>query len=224
MATDTAGLMDALGIGRAHVLGWSMGGYIAQTLALNHPAKVKRLVLAATSPGGSHTVPPLRFIQPILASDDLSSAALFALSFPPTRAATKAAAAYLERVEREQAELETMGVPPSSFTLDSTARAEQLEAVTQWKSPAGGVWRGLQALRSPALVANGNLDVIERPANDRRLAKRARRAAHCVFSATGHAFLFQEPKPFARMANLFLAARLAPKLTDSGARRHCERG
>lgn len=201
-----------------------MGGYIAQTLALDQPAKVKRLVLSATSPGGSHTVPPSRVIQPILASDDLSSAALFALSFPPTRAATKAAATYLRRVEREQSNLEAMGVPPSSFTLDNTARAEQLEAVTQWKSPAGGVWRRLPGLPSPALVANGDLDVIERPANDRRLAKRARRASHCVFTATGHAFLFQEPKPFARTVNLFLAARLAPKLAGGGARRHCERG
>jgi pimeloyl-ACP methyl ester carboxylesterase len=55
-ADDTAGLMEALGIERAHILGISMGGYIAQELALNHPAKVENLVLGCTSCGGEKAV------------------------------------------------------------------------------------------------------------------------------------------------------------------------
>ncbi len=55
-ADDTAGLMDALGISEAHILGVSMGGYIAQELALNHPAKVNRLVLGCTGCGGDRAV------------------------------------------------------------------------------------------------------------------------------------------------------------------------
>lgn len=57
MADDTAGLMEALGIERAHVLGISMGGMIAQELAINHPRKVERLVLASTFCGGPRAVP-----------------------------------------------------------------------------------------------------------------------------------------------------------------------
>jgi pimeloyl-ACP methyl ester carboxylesterase len=56
MAEDTAGLMKALGITSAHVLGVSMGGYIAQELALNHPQKVKRLILGCTSCGGERHI------------------------------------------------------------------------------------------------------------------------------------------------------------------------
>ncbi len=56
-AADTAGLLDALGIARAHVLGASMGGFIAQELALTYPDKVDRLVLACTHFGGPHAVP-----------------------------------------------------------------------------------------------------------------------------------------------------------------------
>lgn len=55
-ADDTAGLMEALGIGEANILGVSMGGYIAQELALNYPDGVKRLVLGCTGPGGERAV------------------------------------------------------------------------------------------------------------------------------------------------------------------------
>lgn len=58
LADDTAGLLDALGIARAHVLGISMGGMIAQELVLAHPEKIGRLVLCSTHCGGSHAVRP----------------------------------------------------------------------------------------------------------------------------------------------------------------------
>ena len=55
-ADDTAGLMEGLGIGSAHILGISMGGYIAQELALRYPDKVRSLILGCTSGGGSRAV------------------------------------------------------------------------------------------------------------------------------------------------------------------------
>jgi len=55
-ADDTAGLMNALGIKTAHILGISMGGYIAQELAIRHPEMVRSLILGCTSPGGNRAV------------------------------------------------------------------------------------------------------------------------------------------------------------------------
>ncbi len=58
MADDTVGLMDALNFKRAHILGLSMGGMIAQEIAFNYPEKVEKLVLCSTSCGGFKSVLP----------------------------------------------------------------------------------------------------------------------------------------------------------------------
>ncbi len=57
-ANDTAGLMDALGIKKAHVMGWSMGTFVAQELTLGYPEKVDNLILCAGTPGGKEALPP----------------------------------------------------------------------------------------------------------------------------------------------------------------------
>ena len=58
MANQTSALIDALGLKRVDVLGWSMGGMIAQALAVLHPSQVRRLVLCAAFPGDGRTVRP----------------------------------------------------------------------------------------------------------------------------------------------------------------------
>ena len=65
-ANDTAGLLDALDIKKADVLGWSLGGAIAQEFALTYPDKVGRLVLYAIGCGGADFVPPSQEFQSVL--------------------------------------------------------------------------------------------------------------------------------------------------------------
>ena len=57
LANDAAGLLGALNIRKADVLGWSMGSYIAQDLALMHPTKVNNLILYGSGPGGDKAIP-----------------------------------------------------------------------------------------------------------------------------------------------------------------------
>jgi len=68
-ADDTAGLMNALGIPRAHVFGISMGGMIAQELVINYPEKVEKLVLCSTSCGGAKAVQPSMDVVQLLMAD-----------------------------------------------------------------------------------------------------------------------------------------------------------
>jgi 3-oxoadipate enol-lactonase len=65
MAEDAVSVLDEAGVERAHVVGTSLGGMVAQELALSHPERVDRLVLACTTPGGPTTVPMPRLSKKI---------------------------------------------------------------------------------------------------------------------------------------------------------------
>jgi pimeloyl-ACP methyl ester carboxylesterase len=85
-ADDTAGLLDALNISHADVLGWSMGADIAQELALSHPGKVDHLILYAGTSGGKESVAPSQVTIETLTNTSGSErergARLFSLLFP----------------------------------------------------------------------------------------------------------------------------------------------
>jgi pimeloyl-ACP methyl ester carboxylesterase len=187
MADQTSALIDALGLGRTDVLGWSMGGMIAQALAVRHPAQVRRLVLCATFPGtGAAVVPPPAGVQAL--TDGHAQPYLF----PADQAA--AYDAFVAAIS---------GYPAASAVPASVIEA-QGAASLEWfagRDPAG---RQAAAISVPALIADGTADRIDAVRNDYALAKLIPDARLVLYPDAGHAFLFQDETPFTSLIESFL--------------------
>jgi len=181
MADQTSALIDTLGLGRPDVLGWSMGGMIAQALAVLHPAQVGRLVLCATFPGtGAADVPPL----PVMRGGRI---------FPASQG--QAQSAYQAAV----------GAYPPAAPAATVVKASQASAETDWWYGHDAAGREIARIPAPTLVADGTEDQLDPAVNDRTLARLIPRSRLVLYPGAGHAFLFQDQSRFAALVGSFLA-------------------
>jgi pimeloyl-ACP methyl ester carboxylesterase len=180
MADQTSALIDTLGLGRPNVLGWSMGGMIAQALAILHPAQVRRLVLCATYPGtGAAVVPSVTARQ---ASSDFPANQVSA--YDAFRAAIS----------------EYPPAPPAS----AGTKGAQSIADADWWAGTDAAGREIARISMPTLIADGVADQLVPAANDHILAHLIPEARLVFYPDAGHAFLFQEGTPFASRVESFL--------------------
>lgn len=198
MADWTAEFMSALGLDRPDVLGWSMGGFIAQQLAIRHPASVRRLVLAGTNPGGPAAVLGPTWVQEADSDADGSIAAYLATNYPRTKCAQQAGRDFVRRL--------TSAVNGGRYPEESTpARTynAMVRAEDPWLASSANA-RGLSRITSPTLVITGDADVITPPANSRVIADLIPGARLRLVSGAGHSFAFQYPARVARVVLDFL--------------------
>ncbi len=189
MASQTSALISALRLHRPAVLGWSMGGMIAQVLAVRHPAQVSRLILAASAPGTGKAL-PLRHAAAIAAPNPASQ---LSLVFPKNQAA--AAMAYVNAIKQY----------PGFYGVSAATEHKEYLAVQQWfagQDPAG---RLVGDIHVPTLVADGTQDQFIATANDRQLASSVPGARLLMYRDAGHDFLFQEGVRFVRTVERFIA-------------------
>ena len=190
MANQTSALISALRLGRVAVLGWSMGGMIAQALAVLHPAQVSRLVLAATQPGTGHALPiPAAAAAAVVSSNP---AELLAVLFPP--GAATAARSYVVGILRY----------PGYYQAPKATVAGQSLALQQWIAGKDQAGVRFGQVRLPVLVADGTLDQLDPSANDRALAASVPGAKLLLYPGAGHAFLFQDMASFLPAVKRFL--------------------
>ena len=195
MADQTSALISTLGLGRANVLGWSMGGMIAQALALRHPAQVRRLVLCATFPGTGTVPPSLAAIRAILSGVPQEVGADL---FPADQSmAYEALAAGISSYP---------AAPPAA----AATIAAQGSASEQWFAGTDPAGRQTAAISVPTLIADGTADRLDPVANDHALARLIPRARLVLYPDAGHAFLFQEGAPFTFLIGTFLTAPPKP--------------
>lgn len=204
LADTTARFMAAIGVPRADVLGWSMGGFVAQRLAVRHPAAVRRLVLAGTNPGGDATVLGPRADQEIDSDPNPSDAAALRVLYPRTRAGRREGRAFLRRLERASA----AGAIPDDFDVPAATVRAQVAAEDPWLRSNVNAAQ-LRRLGAPTLVTGGRSDVVVPPVNARRLA-RLIAGARLRLLPGGHAFLFGARAEFAAAVDRFLGPAGGP--------------
>jgi pimeloyl-ACP methyl ester carboxylesterase len=190
MADDVAGLLDALGIERAHLIGASMGGFIAQMFALRHPHRLRRLILCCTSFGGPNVVP----MPP-------ETLAVFTqrTGDPETDLRRVWAVSVTERFLREHPEaLEEYVAWRVRHPQPLHAYQRQLAAAMAFNLEAR-----VHEIRAPTLIAHGAEDRVVPVENARRLHARIPRSRLVIFPG-GHLFFIEEAEAFNRVALAFL--------------------
>jgi pimeloyl-ACP methyl ester carboxylesterase len=200
MARDTSGLIRALKLRRPDVLGWSMGGYIAQELALDWPRRVHRLILASADPGSPRAVEPSASVVATLTNPNLTPGDLLPVLFPPDQQA--AGAAWLHAVGAEPNLMAAdFSTPPETMNEQELANAQR------WYRRGGGTYARLPKLRARTLIGYGTEDVIVPPGNAKLLARRIPHRTVMRVPDAGHAVLFQEPAAKAGAFARFLDRR-----------------
>ncbi len=194
MAEDLVGVLDALGLERAAVAGWSMGGFLAQQLAAAHPGRVSALVLMATDPGGPGAV----------RADPEVTARLFDHGGTPRQQASRLISLlFPEPVAAEvDAEFGDL-VAGARAALSEEALFAQEAAIGDWYEQPGE--ERPAAIAAPTLVMAGALDVVIPPANSAALAAAIEGARLETFAAAGHGFIAQEAPRVVEALGGFLA-------------------
>ncbi|MFJ4465900.1 alpha/beta fold hydrolase [Streptomyces sp. NPDC089424] len=197
MAEAAAGFVAEVVGAPADLLGFSLGGYVAQRLALAHPAAVRRLVLAGTGPGAGEGVLPSRpQVAPLRSAPEMDQAALRVLFFPDSAAGSRHAEDLWERTHRR---------PEREPEVPAASYERQIEAIGHWSSAGGdGTYGALADLRLPVLVANGSDDVMVPTVNSFLMSQLLPDAELVIYPGSGHGFLFQYAEIFAARVGEFL--------------------
>jgi pimeloyl-ACP methyl ester carboxylesterase len=189
-ADDTAGLMDALNITRANVLGFSMGTAIAQELVLNHPEKVNKLILYAADTGGKEAIPPSPEVLAVLANTSGTERErgerLFAELFP---------AAWL----KENPDPSKYFPIPTEYSPPENVQ-RQYKAIADWN----GTFSRLPGISQPLLLVAGDQDALTPPENSLVIAGRVPHSWVVRIRGGGHGVMYQYPDEFTHIVQTFL--------------------
>lgn len=195
MARDAVAFIRAMGFEQVDLLGFSMGGFIAQQIVLDHPALVRRLILTGTGPAGGVGIDKVTgvtirsMIKAALTFQDVK----VYLFFTRTANGRGAAREFIARLKERTAERD------KPIALASFGR--QLTAIKRWARQAP---QDLSVITQPTFVANGDDDLMVPTSNSRDLARRIPGAKLAIYADAGHGGIFQHYRAFVPAALDFL--------------------
>jgi pimeloyl-ACP methyl ester carboxylesterase len=195
MARDAVAFIRALGLSKVDLLGFSLGGFVAQVIAQEQPGLVRKVIIAGSAPAGGEGISNMGAVL----QDALAKAAASGkhpkhfLFFSQTDNGQAAANAFLARL-KERGEDRVAAI--SNATIGA-----QLTAIHAWGQ---GDPSKLSEMHHPVLVANGDDDVMAPAINSFELARRLPNAQLSIFPDAGHGGIFQYHSVFVQQALDFL--------------------
>jgi pimeloyl-ACP methyl ester carboxylesterase len=196
MATDAIAFIKALGISKTDILGYSIGGKVAQEIAVQAPDLVRKLILVGTGPRGADTAAS-KSAEIFSAAYDPPEHLWIAAHFLPNATGHAAGLKYLERKHRRK---------DRSPEVSEVAAAAQYAAIVSSNEKSDGVWDYLADIHQPTLVVDGSNDLIIPTINGFTLQQQLPNAQLIVYPDSSHGPQNQYPELFLAHAALFLNA------------------
>lgn len=197
MAKDAVAFIRALGLHKVHLLGFSMGGFVAQVIAMTEPELVDRLILTGTGPSGiggeAGKLPQL--VQKVSAkAAELKKHVKHFLFFSQTPASQAAADAFLARLQERREDR----VPP----LSQEAMLAHIAAIQSWGQVDPS---GLSKVKNQTFIANGDNDIMVATERSFQLHKLIQNSRLSIYPNSGHGGIFQYHDLFVQQALEFLS-------------------
>ncbi|MEY8761038.1 alpha/beta fold hydrolase [Chryseobacterium tongliaoense] len=196
MAADAADVIRALGHKKVNLLGFSIGGFVAQVVSAENPDLVNKVILAGTGhKGGKYTANILKHVEAARKAEP-ENPRLY-LFFSPSATSQKAGLDYTERLQKR---IKEDRVP--AFT--QTAIQNQAAAIIRWGSEQDEEFTLLKKIRQPALIVNGNNDIMVATQDSYNMVQNIPNAKLVIWSDSGHGALYQYHNDFTSEVNSFL--------------------
>jgi pimeloyl-ACP methyl ester carboxylesterase len=198
MARDAIAFITAMGIGQADLLGFSIGSFVAQQIALTRPAIVRRLILASAAPQGAagmHGWAPE--VIGAIGTPQTSPGEYLGVFFARSSSSQQAGQQALQRMYARTQDRDT--------ATSWATREAQYDAVCTWGIPDHALLQRLSCLQMPVFVANGDSDPMILPHYSYLLAGLISQAQVKIYPDSAHGFLFQHHGEFAADVEAFLA-------------------
>jgi pimeloyl-ACP methyl ester carboxylesterase len=201
MAIHALDFLDALGVSECDVLGYSLGGMVAQQMVLERPSVFRKLVLVGTAPRGGEEI--MRLEKPALAKHLQDPKlkgyeVLVKIFFAPTTSSQAAGEAFIARLMQRKDDREPISGPEVATS--------QLAAFRDWERFTGERFASLTRIPQPTLVVNGVFDTMIPVINSYWLSQHLPNAVLLTYPDSGHGSLFQFHDSFARQTQAFLGS------------------
>ena len=201
MAEHAMAFLDVLDLSACDVLGFSLGGMVAQQMALDHPSVFRRIILVGTAPRGGEDIMHLEKpgLAKYLRDPKLQGySVLQKIFFASTKSSQAAGAAFIERLIQRKDDREPISGP-------EVAQA-QMAAFHDWEQFTGKRFASLNSITQPTLVVNGVHDEMIPVRNSYWLSENLPNAVLLTYPDSGHGSLFQFHESFVHQASAFLAS------------------